>query len=100
MARDSEGKWKPGTSGNPGGRPKDSKFAELIREIGEQQEQGSTKFERLVNKVYDLALKGDMAAVRWIADRIEGRPRQSIALEPFNDKPIRVFDRDSKELEE
>lgn len=59
--------WKKGQSGNPGGRPKGAK----------NQKQGlfKSKEPALQQKLIDMALGGDMAALKIIADRIWPRIR-------------------------
>jgi len=39
------------------------------------------KLEYVLMKVYELALKGEEWPLHFIADRTEGRPRQSISIE-------------------
>ena len=66
--------WKPGQSGNPKGRPaKSHDLTAALVEIVDKQELGK--------KLYELALGGDMQAVRYIYDRIEGTPPQRIQVE-------------------
>jgi hypothetical protein len=42
--------------------------------------------------IYDKALGGDMRAVEFIADRLEGKVAQRLSVEKPNDQPIKVFD--------
>lgn len=67
-----------GTSGNPGGRPKDSVRAELydmLREI-RKGAKGKPKTERrlIVEAVVAEARAGNVQAFEAIANRIDGRP--------------------------
>jgi hypothetical protein len=88
--------WKPGQSGNPNGRPKKGlAIADILNERGDKvdPETGVTDRERMLNQVYDEALKKhpETWAVNFIARRTEGRSLERIAN--VTDKPIRIFDR-------
>ncbi len=61
--------WKPGQSGNPGGRPK--KDRELTAAL-----EATVSKKILAKTLWDLAKAGDMAAIKYIYDRIEGSPTQ------------------------
>ncbi len=93
-------RFKKGTSGNPNGRPK-SGFAlnEYITELANIPVGRSKKtmLESVVSKVYEEALNGNMTAVNFLADRILGRPNQSIGIKDTTDEPIKVFDLDEVE---
>lgn len=67
---------------NPG-RPKGTSFADLIRKVGaEQYGEGVTKSEAVVRNAFNIALdpthNATIQAMKWIADRAEGTPQQSI----------------------
>lgn len=54
-------RWKPGQSGNPGGRPK---------RIGVVRELLELRRKDLVTKAIDLALAGDVGALRLCIERL------------------------------
>jgi hypothetical protein len=88
--------WKKGQSGNPNGRPK-SGFAlnEYITDLANVElEDKKTMLEAVVGKVYEEALDGNMTAINFLADRILGKPSQSIGIKDVSDEPIKVFDID------
>jgi len=93
-------RFKKGTSGNPNGRPK-SGFAlnEYITELANIPVGRSKKtmLESVVHRVYQEALDGNMTAVNFLADRILGKPNQSIGIKDTTDEPIKVFDIDGLE---
>jgi len=93
-------RFKKGTSGNPNGRPK-SGFAlnEYITELANIPVGRSKKtmLESVVHRVYQEALDGNMTAVNFLADRILGKPNQSIGIKDTTDEPIKVFDLDEVE---
>lgn len=61
-----DNRWKPGQSGNPAGRPKGARHAALqaLDAIG------TASADALVRKAVDLALAGDMQAMRILMDRV------------------------------
>jgi hypothetical protein len=71
-------RFKPGQSGNPAGRPKGSRNATTV--ALENLLDGQA--EALTNKAVEMALNGDMAALRLCMDRI---------LPPRKDRPV-TFD--------
>ena len=79
--------FKKGQSGNPGGRPKWKHLTEMLK-----REENQPKLEALVRVGYDKALEGDMRAVEFIADRLEGKVATRLQVEQPTDKPIKVFD--------
>src|SRR5215510_7557364 len=71
--------WKKGQSGNPAGRPKKRNLSEELRARAEEQYPGrdDATYARIVaEKLFDLAVAGDLGAIKEVFDRIEGRPRQ------------------------
>jgi len=88
--------WKKGQSGNPNGRPK-SGFAlnEYITDLANVElKDKKTMLEAVVGKVYEEALDGNMSAINFLADRVLGKPSQSIGIKDVSDEPIKVFDID------
>ena len=43
-----KGQWKPGKSGNPGGRPKTAKFAEEVREFLAEKQGDKSRLRRVL----------------------------------------------------
>lgn len=68
-------KFKPGQSGNPGGRPP-SNLNKLLSQYLHAKGGNKTREQKLVEKIYDLALAGDMRAAALIWDRMEGKGRE------------------------
>lgn len=74
---------KGGFSERPEDRGKKPSFAELIRKVGaEEYGEGVTKSEAVVRNAFNIALDPEhsatIQAMKWIADRAEGTPKQSI----------------------
>jgi len=75
------GAFKPGQSGNPGGRPKTAKtITDSCRKLIE-----AGNGEKIAKSVLSLALNAKQEAVRikaaeFLRDGLEGRPMQAIAM--------------------
>jgi hypothetical protein len=61
--------WKPGQSGNPGGRPKRKPLTDKLLEVLEDPKE----LEALVRVWLKSAQKGSVMHLREILDRVEGR---------------------------
>jgi len=79
-------KWQPGQSGNPNGRPKKARcLTHALTEYGKRSAdatdgQKATLQELLVKTLWNLALSGDLAAIRYIFDRIDGKPIETMII--------------------
>lgn len=94
-------RWQPGESGNPNGRPpKGTAITDVMRQMLEEKPEIK---RALMSKLLEMAIKGDLAAIREVIDRMDGRAKQSVELSgdeqnPLvvikheRDKPIRVAD--------
>jgi hypothetical protein len=73
-------KFKPGQSGNPGGRPKKGEsLTEILRAQGELPpgKTGKARKELIGEKLWRLALSGDKFAIRYVYDRLDGRSKET-----------------------
>ena len=75
-----------GVSGNPSGRPHWKAVTEAMR-----KELDADKLSAMCLVIYGEAMKGNISAATFIADRLEGKPQQRIEV-VTNDEPIKVFD--------
>ena len=80
-------RWKKGSSGNPGGRPKSRLLSEALRsrlaEVKPDDPTGRTYAEVVAENLIEIACSegpGAVHAANEIADRIEGRAPQSIQI--------------------
>ena len=80
-------RFRKGVSGNPGGRPRTRLLSEALRtRLGEVKQgdlAGRTYAEIVAENLIEIACgegPGAVHAANEIADRIEGRPRQSIEV--------------------
>jgi ribosomal protein L17 len=76
--------FNKGKSGNPQGRPKKGEtLTDLLREKIETTKTAKDKLtrkERIIEKLIVLAEGGDLSALKYLFDRIDGRPKESIEL--------------------
>src|ERR1017187_9707883 len=76
--------WKPGESGNPGGRPKKKPltdaYAALLAKLIPNDKEGRTFAEAIAQAMIKEAVKGKVNAASEIADRIEGKSLQRVAV--------------------
>ena len=84
--RDGKGRFLPGTSGNPGGRPVGATDFKnrLINKVLESPilKDGSIsdrdKMDFIYDKLLELAKDGNMFAIRELLDRLMGKAQQNI----------------------
>jgi hypothetical protein len=77
-------RFQKGESGNPQGRPKTTRLTDALREQVAEQLQGAperTIADAIARKLIKLALEGEIAAIREVFDRTEGKPKQAIDLD-------------------
>jgi hypothetical protein len=74
-----------GLSGNPGGRPKKTPLSDACRELlnkpATDDPAGRTNAELIAERLVAKAVAGDIRAAQELADRAEGKARQSIEFE-------------------
>lgn len=82
--------WKPGQSGNPGGRPKrkpitEAMLAELAKEHGRR---GMTKLDAFVASLVAIVIKGkgkeSVEAAKLIMSYTDGLPVQVVELDIYD----------------
>lgn len=85
--------FQKGRSGNPGGRPPSS-LNKLLSEHLHAKDGSKTREQQLVEQVCALALQGDMDAIKFVWERLEGKVRDSIELEtgPLSIRDLLVGD--------
>ena len=70
--------WKKGQSGNPKGpTPHALPISRLLRTVGNTRtEEGKLRKRALAEKMYEIALKGDVGAARLVYEYCDGKPLQ------------------------
>lgn len=91
--------FKPGQSGNPGGRPAVSHPATMLRELtddgAEVMDFVLSVFRGTAGKLW-LYLKYRIWAIEWISDRLWGKPVQAIQSQGLSLIEIRVLGPDDQ----
>ena len=82
-------RFAPGVSGNPGGCPKYKKYSDSLRAMVAADVNDKfpiqTGADAIAHKVFKLAKRGNMGAIRELGDRCEGRPAQAIHVDGEGD---------------
>ena len=75
ITRDSIGRWEKGQSGNPNGRPKKNLcIPDILKEIGRECDKDDiSNLEMIMRVVFKKALNGEMKAIEYISERLEGK---------------------------
>jgi hypothetical protein len=76
--------WQKGVSGNPGGRPKTKPLTSELERLLEQEApkaKGQTWASVIAEALLVKARKGDVRAISELANRIEGRLAQAVAVD-------------------
>lgn len=88
--------FEKGQSGNPGGRPKDKPFRDALRqELAALGDDDPRTLRRLARKLLESASGGDnsLAAIKEVADRLDGKPAQAIIGGDEDDPEIKTYNR-------
>jgi hypothetical protein len=81
-ARDAAGRFLPGVSGNPSGRGgAPSLVAALRAELREREEGGRPALRAIAARLVEMALGGDLRAIRELLDRLDGKPNQAVSID-------------------
>ena len=81
--------FKPGNNANPNGRR--GALADIINEVFEELDvDGKTNKERMIRKVYKMALNGSLGAVNYLSDRAEGKAKEIREVTNKNE-PIKIM---------
>ena len=74
--------------GNQNARKENRLWGETIRRAVAQND--AVKLRGIADKLVELALAGDVAAMREMGDRLDGKPAQQVALTGADDGPLVV----------
>ena len=85
-------RWKKGESGNPNGRR--NSFTDILNSLGETKVEQKERRERIMLKLYAMAEKGDLNAIKFIVERIEGKAIETIKTQEL--EPIKILDLDEE----
>jgi len=94
----------PGKSGNPNGRPKKTEaMTEILRaelntlDLEDAEGNPIPAKQAIARRLIALAMDGDVPAMKYVYDRIDGRPKESIDLEHSGELTV-VFEDAEKDV--
>lgn len=95
--------WKPGESGNPYGRKKDTPAQifekRAIKAIVKEYRQAlADALPKISPVLIDKAVSGELPAIKEVNDRVMGKARETIGLDGGEDKPIPILMLNIKDL--
>ena len=71
--------FKPGQTGNPNGAPQKSKrFITVLQRAIEQDD--CKRMREGIEKLLDQCSEGELSALQFIADRLDGKPKQQTEI--------------------
>ncbi len=79
--------FQPGISGNPNGRPKKEYcLTDILKEQGDLKDVDTdegkiSRKDAVASKLWSMALGGDTIILKYLYDRIDGKPLQRIEAE-------------------
>ena len=86
-------RWKKGESGNPNGRR--NAYTDLIKDYSFTKINEKERREVVISKLFQLAERGDLKAIQFIVERLEGKALER--METTNkSEPIQVMVIDEK----
>lgn len=71
--------FKPGQSGNPGGRPATKPFLDALNRAIAQKD--GVQLRAIAEKLLSAAEAGEPWAVQLLADRLDGKARQEVSAD-------------------
>lgn len=83
------GRFKPGSSGNPGGRPKGlervvnetiAAMVEVVEDPETKQQVKLNGWQQITRKLFKMALDGSVPAAKLLFERAGGYPKQKVDL--------------------
>ena len=64
-------RWEKGESGNPEGRR--NAYTDLIKDMSFTKLDGKERRQIILNKLFQIAERGDLRAIQFIVERLEGK---------------------------
>jgi Family of unknown function (DUF5681) len=88
--------WKPGQSGNPGGRPKRRLIDEALEELllGNDSELSLA----IAKKLLARAKRGEVKAIQLVAERVQGKPKRNLEISGPGGGPLDIHNMTNEEL--
>ena len=90
--------WKPGQSGNPGGRPKRKLIDEALEELLLRND--SELALAIAKKLLARAKTGEVKAIQLVAERVQGKPKRQLELSGPDGGPLDIHNMTDEELDQ
>ena len=95
--RDDKGRFVPGVSGNPNGRPKDEDsptywLGRFLSRVDPKSKEGRRRIEDIAIMLAVAANKGESWAIKEIFDRLDGKAPQTVKHEGGVDVNIKKLE--------
>jgi hypothetical protein len=81
-------RWKKGESGNPNGRK--NSFSDILNSLGDVPSGDKPRREKLMEKLYTLAERGDLNAIKFIVEKLEGKNLERVQVQDL--EPLKILD--------
>lgn len=78
----------PSKGGKPDKLMRDALILELKGEAADADGKPTQKLRLIARKLVDVAIGGDVAAIREVTDRVDGRPAQALDLKHDVSNPL------------
>ncbi|MEM6462312.1 MAG: DUF5681 domain-containing protein [Pseudomonadota bacterium] len=82
--------FRKGRSGNPGGRPKERHFRDALRAELASAGEDHKALRKIARALVAKATGGDLAAIKEIADRLDGKPVQQNQITGADNEPVDI----------
>ncbi len=93
--------WRPGQSGNPAGRPKKLALDHALTALLESEgKDGKSRAEELAEALLKHAKKGNARIAQLIAERTQGRPRQTIEVSGPEGRALEIQNMTDEQLDQ
>jgi hypothetical protein len=90
--------WKPGQSGNPGGRPKRRLIDEALEELLLENNSGLAL--SIAKRLLRRANAGEVKAIQLVAERVQGKPKRQLELSGPDGEPLNIQNMTNEELDQ
>lgn len=92
ITRSKKGQFIKGNKeGNPKGRPKKGlAMTDILKEIGETKKGKKTRKRIILEKAYEMAESGDLKAIQFIVERIDGKALERFSINT-SDAPFEIW---------
>ena len=81
-------RWKKGESGCPTGRR--NSFSDILNELGDLEVDDKSRSEKIMDKLYAMAMRGDLNAIIFIVEKLEGKNLERVQVQEL--EPLKIIE--------